>query len=528
MENKLPEEFEEALVKTSRDTLIVFSGNFLSTLFLALSAIIVARILLPENYGVYSVSLTVSNVLLLFTDLGIDSALVKYVSKFKAVGRYDIVREVMSRGLLLKLLITAVVSLVNYFFAQQLSVVLTGRPELSEYVRLTALLTFATAFLNTFLAVFSALGRMKLRSSLAVLQSVIKLCLSPLLVLVGLGVLGALIGHIVSYLLACIVGLVAISSYIRTVSTREKIVGVFDLMKFGLPLYISSLFTALLQRAQYVMLARAATNVELGNVQAANQFISLIGLTITPFSITLFPVFSRLEARGDLSKVKDFLNKILKYMTVFTVQVTLMISVFATDVVRLIYGRTYLTAPWYLTLISLGYLYSPFSVSLSAMMSGLGRTKDLMYSSFIQFLIMLPASYTIIKGLGPTGYVIALASSGLPALFYLLHVTSKMGVRADWRSVSKVYISSLCSVLPVALACLSISNYLVRFFAETLTSLALFMLLLVFIGGFTEDEYRFLSESFTPLPLIGRVIAILLSMVNKLLKLKEGFLRRRK
>ncbi|MEM0015309.1 MAG: flippase [Zestosphaera sp.] len=524
----MSEDFDRLLVRTSRDTLVVFAGNFLSTLFLALSAIVVARILLPENYGVYSVSLTASNVLLLLTDFGVDSALVKYVSKFKAVGRDDRVSEVVHRGLLLKLSIATTVSLVNYLFAGQLSAALTGRPELSEYVRLTAFLTFAITILNTSLAAFSALGRMKSRSFITVLQSLIKLCLSPLLVVIGLGVSGAIIGHVISYVLACVAGVVMLFRYVGPAGRRERIVGALDLIKFGLPLYMSGLFTASLQRIQYVMLARVATNVELGNVQAANQFISLIGLTVTPFSITLFPAFSRLEARGGLSGIKSFFNKILKYMVIFTVHITLMISVFSTDVVRLIYGRSYTTAPYYLTLISLGYLYSPFSTSLSAMLSGLGRTKDLMYSSLLQFLVMLPASYVLIEILGPTGYVTALSVSGIPTLLYLLCTTSKLGVQADWRSVFNIYISSLCSVLLAALLYAPINNYIVRFFAETLTSLTLFMLLLAFTGGYTRDDNKFLSESFTPIPFIGKVIAALLYVEDRFLSLREKRFKERK
>ncbi|MEM0086610.1 MAG: oligosaccharide flippase family protein, partial [Zestosphaera sp.] len=139
--DELSEEFEKVLVRTSRDAFVVFVGNFLSTLFLAVSAIIVARLLQPENYGIYSVSLLVSSVLLLFTDFGIDSALVKYVSKFNALRKEEIVKEVVFKGLVLKLFVVSVVSVVNYLFAFELSTTLAERPELAYYVSLTSILT---------------------------------------------------------------------------------------------------------------------------------------------------------------------------------------------------------------------------------------------------------------------------------------------------------------------------------------------------------------------------------------------------
>jgi O-antigen/teichoic acid export membrane protein len=523
---KLSEEFEKLLARTSRDALVVFVGNFLSTLFLAVSAIIVARLLQPENYGVYSVSLVVSSVLLLFTDFGIDSALVKYVSKFSALKKEEIVKEVVVKGLTLKLVIVSAVSLINYLFALQLSTVLAERPELNYYVSLTAILTFSTALMNSSLAVMTALGRMKQRAFVMVLQSLTKLLLSPLLVLLGLGVLGALLGHITSYVVSCVVGFTIILNYVRLRKGRENIISASDLVKFGLPLYLSTLLGVVLQRFQYVMLARVATNVELGNMQAANQFISLITLTIAPFSITLFPIFSGLEVRDAWEEINKLLNNVLKYMCIFTVQVALMIGAFSQDVVRLIYGRLYVTAPLYLTLISMGYLYAPFTVTLTALLSGLGKTRDLLYSSVIQLTIMVPASYILITSAGPEGYAVTLSLTGIPALTYLLLISSKLNVSVEWRPLMKIYLTSLISILLALPIQYLVGNYIIRLFAESLTALATYITLLVFTNSFSWRDYELLKKTFKTIPLFGDILMIFLEAGRFLLQIRDKHLHK--
>lgn len=514
------------LVRTSRDALVIFVGNFLSTLFLAVSAIIVARLLQPENYGVYSVSLVVSSVLLLFTDFGIDSALVKYVSKFNALKKEEIVKEVVVKGFILKLLIVSAVSAINYLFALELSAALAERPELSNYVSLTAILTFSTALMNSSLAVMTALGRMKLRSFVMVMQSLTKLLLSPLLVLLGLGVLGALLGHITSYAVSCVVSFIVILNYVKLERPREKIVRFSDLIRFGLPLYLSGLLSVVLQRFQYVMLARIATNAELGNMQAANQFISLITLTIAPFSITLFPVFSGLEVRGAWKEMNKLLNNVLKYMCIFTVQVALMIGAFSHDVVRFIYGRLYVTAPLYLTLMSVGYVYAPLTVTLTALLSGLGKTKDLLHSSVIQLLTMVPASYFLISIAGPEGYAIALSLTGLPALMYILLVSRKLGVIVSWRPLIKIYMISLSSILIAIPAHYLIENYVIRLFTESLISLTAYMTLLVFTNSFGWRDYELLKKTFEGVPLFGKVLIAFLRVGGLLLQVRDKYLRK--
>ncbi|MEO3993492.1 MAG: oligosaccharide flippase family protein [Desulfurococcaceae archaeon TW002] len=522
----MSEEFEKVLVRTSRNVLVIFLGNFLSTLFLAVSAIIVARLLQPENYGVYSVSLVVSNVLLLFTDFGIDSAFVKYVSKFNALKRDEIVKEVIIKGLILKFIIVSAVSITNYLFAPELSTILAERPELSYYVSFTAILTFSTALMNSSLAIITALGRMKLRSFIMVMQSLTKLLLSPLLVLVGLGVLGALLGYIVSYVVSCAAGLIIILNYIKLRKPREGIIGSSDLIRFGLPLYLSSLLSVVLQRFQYVMLARVATNAELGNMQAANQFISLITLTIAPFSITLFPVFSGLEVRGAWGDINKLLNNVLKYMCLFTVQVALMIGVFSQDLVRFIYGRLYVTAPHYLTLMSIGYVYAPFTVTLTALLGGLGRTKDLLYSSIIQLLVMMPVSYLLILSAGPEGYAVALSLTGLPALTYLLLVTRKLNINISWKPLIRIYVISFSSVLIAIPTHYMIENYVIRLLTKSLISLITYIVLLVFTGSLYWKDYELLKKTFESVPLLGKVLMIPLEFGKLLLQVKDKYLGR--
>lgn len=521
--SKLSDEFERVLVKTSQDALIVFLGNFLSTLFLAVSAIIVARLLQPENYGVYSVSLVVSSVLLLFTDFGIDSALVKYVSKFNALKREEIVREVIVKGLMLKFLIVSAASIINYSFALELSAALAERPELSYYVSLTAFLTFSTALMNSSLAVMTALGRMKLRSFVMVTQSLTKLLLSPLLVLLGLGVLGALVGHIMSYVVSCVVSLLAILNYVKLREPSEGIIRISDLIKFGLPLYLSSLLSIALQRLQYVMLARVATNAELGNMQAANQFVSLITLTIAPFSITLFPVFSGLEVRGAWEEINKLLNNVLKYMCIFTVQVALMIGAFSQDVVRLIYGRLYVTAPLYLALMSVGYVYAPLTVTLTALLSGLGRTRDLLYSSVIQLAIMAPVSYLLITSAGPEGYAISLSLTGLPALTYLLLVSKKLNTSISWRPLTKIYLISFSSILAAIPIQHLAENYIIRLFTESLISIIAYVALLVFTDSLSWRDYELLKKTFKAIPILGGILSVFLEVGRLLLQVRDKY-----
>jgi len=58
----------------------LFIGVATSTIAMAVGTIILARLMLPEEYGLYSIALIQSYMIVLFRDWGVNSAITKYVA----------------------------------------------------------------------------------------------------------------------------------------------------------------------------------------------------------------------------------------------------------------------------------------------------------------------------------------------------------------------------------------------------------------------------------------------------------------
>jgi len=62
----------------------LFIGQASSTIIMAAGAIILARLITPEEYGLYSIALIPSYMAILFRDWGINSAITKYTASLRA------------------------------------------------------------------------------------------------------------------------------------------------------------------------------------------------------------------------------------------------------------------------------------------------------------------------------------------------------------------------------------------------------------------------------------------------------------
>ena len=136
----------EITEKAAQEGLFLFSGNFFSTIILAVGAIIVARLLGPSSYGLYALSLAIPELLASLTDLGINYALIRFPTKLRFEGKHYEAFKTVGFGLLLKLSSSVVAFAICYSMAESLAYIL-NRPELALLVRLaSALILFQPIF----------------------------------------------------------------------------------------------------------------------------------------------------------------------------------------------------------------------------------------------------------------------------------------------------------------------------------------------------------------------------------------------
>ena len=76
----------EAAAGYVRGSFVLLVGNFVSMFVMAAGSILVARMLSPSEYGLYSVSLVLPGLFLLFSDWGVNSALTRFLARYRSEG----------------------------------------------------------------------------------------------------------------------------------------------------------------------------------------------------------------------------------------------------------------------------------------------------------------------------------------------------------------------------------------------------------------------------------------------------------
>ncbi|MEM3704060.1 MAG: oligosaccharide flippase family protein, partial [Candidatus Bathyarchaeia archaeon] len=514
--------------KTSaKGSLELFIGVAASTIIMAVGTIILARLMTPEEYGLYSVALIPSYTAIIFRDWGVNSAITKYIASLRAENKEEKTREIIKAGILFEAVVGLILSVLLASIAGFIASTIFQRPESSRLISVASITVFAGALLTASQATFIGFERMKLNSLTTVCQAVVKTLVAPLLVLAGYSALGAVLGYTLSFIAASLIGLIILYiSIFRRIerknlqkSSLSKTLG--EMLHYGVPLSISSILAGFLQQFYAFLMAIYCTDAMIGNYQVATQFATLLTFFTFPISTVLFPAFSKINPQDERELLQTVFTSSVKYTTLVLIPATMAIMVLSKPMIGALFGEKWDYAPLFLTLYVINNLSVMFgSLSMGSLLSGLGETKLLMKLSLLTLMLGIPLSLFLIPTMGITGLILTLILEGKPSMAIGLHrIWKRYKAKVDIKASAKVFAASLVASAATFLA-LNVVAYVdwIELVIGGVTFLLTFLVFATLIGAINASDVQNLRLMFSGLGVISKMLEAPLILVNKLLK----------
>jgi len=438
---------------SARGGFFLFSGTASATVILGITSILIGRFLGPELYGQYTLTLVVPQLLLVFTNLGIEQGIIKFTASLRVRGEINRLTKIIKYSLLLKALTGVTIFIINYAFADLFASAFLQRPDLAFYIRLASIgLVFQVIF-STIMSAFVGLDKTQYNALTSNVQAMAKAIISISLILVGFSVVGALWGHVASHVVAAGAGVsilfLALNQEQNAESNYNFKEALTTLMRYGAPLYLSILLTSFIPLYKNILLAIFTTDANIGNYKAATNFETLIAIITVPIATMLLPAFSKLESSAN-HKITTFFKLANKYTALLILPITFLIIIFSHEIVNLIYGSTYESAPLFLATISVSYfLVGIGSFTLLSFYNGLGETRTTLKINLIFFILLVTLSPILTQNYSVIGLIIASLIASTTSDSYGLYIArTKHKIELDTRALVKIYLISILSSLP--------------------------------------------------------------------------------
>jgi stage V sporulation protein B len=512
-------------------------GVAVSTIIMAVGTIILGVILTRDEYGLYSIVLVPSLLINLFRDLGINSAMTRYIASLRVSQREEEIHEFIVAGLIFEVVSGIAFSLLSLFLASFIASTVFHRPESASYIAILSVSIISGSLLAASQAGFVGFERMKLNSLMLICQAVVKTAVGLTLVFLGYNVLGAVIGNTLGYVAAGAIGITTFYLFLlrplREKLTRNHRAHVMTniiktlktMLDYGVPISIGTALAGILTQIYAFMIIPLTSNTVYADYIVASYFTILLTFFTTPIATVLFPTFAKLDSKNEHELVKNVFTSSIKYTSILVAPATMVLMALSGPIVGTLFGEKYVNAPFFLTISVVSTLFVVIgSLSAIGFLSGLGETRTLMKQNIITVTVGIPLGILLIPTVGITGLIIAGVLALAPSTLWVLYwIWRNYGAKADFQSSAKILAASAIAAFMAYLPTMFLNAAdWVKLIIGLAVFLAVYVLGAPIIGAVSPADINSLRTMFSGLGIISKITNIPLKAAEKASRVKSA------
>ncbi len=502
--------------KTAKSASFIVSGKILSMIIQVFMFIVVARLLTPNGYGVYTLALSAAAFVGAFGSLNIGTYFNERIPFLIAKKRAKEIGVELG---------DATVAVIVPGIALLAAGIALSVP-LSEYVLHSAayypvmILAMATILFNFVYGAFNTIligfHDAKNSSIGAILYSMLQAAFSIGLVYLAATPMGRIEGAIAGYIIALVISSIFqiyVSGKPYGISFVRKGMGgrVRSMLKFSMPLTYSNIIGTMVTNFSVIFLGLVVLPTFVGYYGVASRVGTIIDVVAGSIGIVLIPTFAEAINNRNISKKVDrFFYYSIYFGLLFTTPMIAYVTVFAHALITTLFSGAYGTATIYMQLIGIGLLLGIFGSFATQLVISTGRTGRVFRYGLYVGIIEVIALIVLTPTLHVIGLIVAmLYVGGMATNIFFMRYLKELGVSVRLSKPIRILASNLILGLVLSLLFL-LNNPEAMLVAGVVVIVLLYPVIVAKLGALSEDDANVLSDSAAEIPLVGRGIRAIL------------------
>jgi O-antigen/teichoic acid export membrane protein len=515
--------------ESAKGSFALILGNALSAILSAIAVILIARLLGPSAYGVYSLAFVIPSIFVSLADFGISPALTRFTASLRAEQKTHKAASMITSAILFTILASAAAFAVAYGTAGPLASIVLHRTDIGFLVAAASTLILFQGLWSLSYYGLVGLDKMDRSATMTVLRDLVKMALCPVLIIAGYGILGAAAGQIAAWAFPGFLGVYLLFQSRRKLSNAGEALtinafkeDIRTMTRFGIPLYLGSLFGTMFNQYQTIVLAFFTSNAEIGNFEAALSFGTLISIVAAPVTLAIFPAFSKLDLRTRTQDLQTMFEHSVTYMTLLIVPVAVLVATLSGDLTRVLFGNAYTSAPILLSLYAAVYLFTAIGYQANtAFLAGVGKTKDSLKVAVAQTASFLPLAPLMTWLFHAPGLLFALLLSTFMSTTFGLFLVHRYGMKVNLKASAGALIASLIAALPIMpIVHLSPLPRIVNVLLAAIIYLPVYITLAPLCGALEFADIEVLGAILTKVRGLRPFVSVVLAHENRVLRLR--------
>ncbi len=449
------QQFRSQVGHISRQSGIYFAGTIFALASGYLFKVYLARVLGPEDLGLYALGATLIGFLGIFNTLGLPQSAVRFVASYRAAGKFKELHALLWRGAGLLLAANVVLAAVLLTFGRVVAVRFYHSPALVRYLPLFALIMLFAVVSGFYGKVLAGYRDIKQRTWIVnFVGTPLNMVFAILLISVGLGLRGYLIAQVLSTAIVCVCLFVAVwritpgaARFLgQSGSNPEK-----EVWSFSVTMVSIGFLEFLMSQVDKVGLGFYLGARQVGIYSVAAALVAYVPLVLSSINQIFAPTISDLHTRGEISMLGRLFQSLTKWAIGLTLPLAMVVIVFARPLMG-IFGTDFERGWPILVIGTLGQLVNCGVGSVGYLLLMSGNEKRLIRIQTAMAVVMVVCSAALIPVFGILGAAAAAAITNIGVnLWNLLEVRRTLGISPYNRGYLRLLPPTLVSLAVVVL-----------------------------------------------------------------------------
>jgi len=417
----------DSLKKIVKGSSIVFIGIFISKFLAYVYRLLIARVG-PEQYGLFSIALGLTGILVTISVLGLNLGLMRYIPFFKGKEDNEKILLTIRESLKLTAAISLFFSILVFFLSEKISIGLFNNHELIPILKIMSLSIFFGTL--TFMLYDLMIAFQKAKYHVLIknfFENAIKIVLTFILIyIIGIGALGAAYGYLFSLIISLFVAIYMVNKYVFRFITIKKIYGGIkirkELVSYSMPLMFSDLSISIIVWTDTLILGHFRSATEVGIYNAALPTAHLMYLIPYALMMLFLPVLTESYSKGEKEVLNSIYLRVTKWIFFTNLMLVSFFVLFSRIIMKNLFGQEYISGNIVLIILSLGLFLGYLIEPTERMFMILKKTKTIFLITISVLVSSLSLNFMLIPIYGMIGAAIAAAITQI--LIFLLYAVS--------------------------------------------------------------------------------------------------------
>ncbi|MFN7990606.1 MAG: flippase [Candidatus Micrarchaeia archaeon] len=423
------EELSQHSKEVAKGSLWSLAGMAVFNLTSFFYTVVIARAVSQDELGLFFLSLGIVSLGAIVDDLGLSSAIVRYVPFFEGSGMKNKIRPLL-RWSYLAVIASALLLMALIFWQADNLGAIYKNDRLPAGLRLLTMFLLLTNILGINLAYLRSRVDIKSMQITQNLQNVLKLVFVLILLMVA-----APSESVLSIaLLLSFVPPIALSSFFvlkRTADLPASPAPGFrkelfrEIIPFGLTISMVNSLGVIFFSSSRLLLGYLTDPATVAVYTVASTLATVLLSFPNAIGDAFLPMISRLYGQKDMERVRAVTDTAQRWALFITIPIGLVMIAFSQNILSTIYGQDYGVGGLVMSILTMGLMIKLFSYMISMTLSAMQLVRVQLYITVVSGLVNVALNLLLIPGYGMAGSGIATFASFVVNVIMLVYFARK-------------------------------------------------------------------------------------------------------